>query len=945
MTSEAVLRAFAELSKSAPQVRRDVIGDSRLFLLQQYDALKIFQSGSGPIAALPPVAGPGGLRRKATETSHLESRVLAAAALHKHEQLLRVGWIWFSGTVKEGDDSVTYCFPALSVPVERRMLIGSSLRTVGDAEITELIESADVRSRLLRTSQFGGGALYDHISGETLEYHGVDQRLLPRLTKLMAWCNNVARAAGLDVVESMTVDQESPLARRWEPGIALHVGCALYLDRPAPVGTRRESLLKLAALPKLDESAFAKIYGESPVATTQPRPVLAVRPLSRRQLQIAEEVGARELSVISGAPGTGKTHMLTVLALDAISQGQSVLVAASSPHAVDVLVDHFARTPGPTPVAFGGSRHGTRLARELSELISTHTGVEARRDVALRDEELLASAATMLEAEEEARRLERDPLHRIRVSEELDRAGDLEELERIVGEMEGRSPAAWWSRLRNKSVVRSRLRGDGNLRAQIERVRRLSDAQRLLASGGLQLGALLDDAVQFEAAAADDRGRRVTGAWLERVSRRDDDVLAKISSAIGASRDSRRHMLERIDPARLVTAAPLWVGSVRDVDDVLPTVAAMFDLVILDEASQIDQINAANALVRARRAVICGDPQQLGHVSFTSDEAIDAAARLNGLDSGTLNTRAHSAFDVASMRVPASVLDEHFRSAPHLIEFSSRRFYGGQVHTATRHPNNESADHIDISIVDGHRDSKKVNEAEVAACLAVADELVEQGWDSIGFVSPFRAQADALEEAVLDRYRLEEIDHFGFRVGTVHGFQGDERRVIIASWAVGADEGDGPWRFVNQKNLFNVMVTRARERLVVVTSNPNPPGLAGEYVRWSQPLENLVRDVDDPDGWTDRVARAVQDTGVTTRVGYRVGRHVVDLVIGSGEDAVAVDCSPHPDGPEAHLDRALLLRRTGWRTADAFQSRWGDRVGQLAIELGSKYSHAERDNT
>lgn len=68
----------------------------------------------------------------------------------------------------------------------------------------------------------------------------------------------------------------------------------------------------------------------------------------------------------------------------------------------------------------------------------------------------------------------------------------------------------------------------------------------------------------------------------------------------------------------------------------------------------------------------------------------------------------------------------------------------------------------------------------------------------------------------------------------------------------------------------------------------------------------------------NRVAETLGDTGVPVRIGYRVGHHMIDIVVGDGIQAIAVDCGPHPDGAAAHIDRALMLRRAGWRTADAY---------------------------
>ena len=256
---------------------------------------------------------------------------------------------------------------------------------------------------------------------------------------------------------------------------------------------------------------------------------------------------------------------------------------------------------------------------------------------------------------------------------------------------------------------------------------------------------------------------------------------------------------------------------------------------------------------------------------------------------------------------------------------------------ATRHPANEASDHIRISVVEGSRNKQKVNEVEVEECLRLVAEYISMGSRSIGLISPFRAQADALEEAILDKYRLEEIDAYGLRVGTVHSYQGDERDVLIMSFGVGTEEPDSSWRFVNQKTLFNVMVTRAREDAVVVTSRAEPPGLAGEYEKWAQPLTDLIADLGSTDPWVNRVASALTDQGVPVRIGYQVGRHVIDVVAGAGEHAVAIDCRPHTDGASTHMDRAMTLRRSGWRTADAYQTMWGDNPGQFAIELCSRY--------
>ena len=113
-------------------------------------------------------------------------------------------------------------------------------------------------------------------------------------------------------------------------------------------------------------------------------------------------------------------------------------------------------------------------------------------------------------------------------------------------------------------------------------------------------------------AAREDRRRRGRGAARD------------LATALRAGRRQRRRLLRALDGRAVVQALPLWVGTLRDVEDLLPDTPALFDLVILDEASQIDQVLGAAALLRARRAVIVGDPRQLRHVSFVGDDQVRA---------------------------------------------------------------------------------------------------------------------------------------------------------------------------------------------------------------------------------------------------------------------------------------------------------------------------------
>ncbi|WP_335618130.1 AAA domain-containing protein [Lentzea guizhouensis] len=405
-------------------------------------------------------------------------------------------------------------------------------------------------------------------------------------------------------------------------------------------------------------------------------------------------------------------------------------------------------------------------------------------------------------------------------------------------------------------------------------------------------------------------------------------------AAVGPA--ARRRGLAEINSRHLVSALPLWVGTLADVEDILPPVPGMFDLVIIDEASHVDQPLAAPALLRGRSAVIGGDPRQLRHVSFVSDQAVQAAVEAEGTTAlrDRLDVPKVSLFDAGAACSGVLWLDEHHRCAPHLIGFAATRFYDGKIALLTTHPSIADVDCIDVEHVPGERSAQGVNQAEIDAVLAHLRKRVAAGVRSIGVVTPFRAQADALEEALLNELTLDEITSGGVRVGTVHGVQGSEFDEVVISLA--ADERPGGWRFVNDRNLLAVLTTRARRLVHVITSAAEPPGLVGEYLAHAEvpPTETAGTEPDDP--WTASLAEELRAAGLVVRTGYPVGQWRVDLVVGAKGEAVAVETRPHPHGAQAHLARWRALTHAGWRVHDAFGSRFDHDPARAAVELAQE---------
>jgi len=265
----------------------------------------------------------------------------------------------------------------------------------------------------------------------------------------------------------------------------------------------------------------------------------------------------------------------------------------------------------------------------------------------------------------------------------------------------------------------------------------------------------------------------------------------------------------------------------------IPMEAGYFDLVVIDEASQCDIASALPLLYRAKRSVIIGDPMQLRHISALTRPRDSELQYKYGLVETRLGWMysVSSLFDVAAGIVsPGSIvkLRDHHRSHADIIGFSNEAFYEGQLRVATRYKQlkrpNVNEPGIVWQDVGGSvtrpRDGGAQNAVEAQALTdAVANLLVARGYTgTVGVVTPFRAQAQVLQEMLSSRPEIEQVaGRAELLVDTVHKFQGDERDVMFFSPVVSSGISPGALSFLRGNgNLFNVAITRARALLHVV---------------------------------------------------------------------------------------------------------------------------------
>lgn len=949
--AKSVLEVLAELSPSGDSHESRLAAKLDWFRWLPMHAVSLFASAvnRGEVSIIYPP------EMFAVEIdSYLGERLAAVDQLRFAQRSLRVGWLFVAGRTKAAGGRSTRVFtPLVTVPVKvDRLMFKTRLVPAGDVELSPLIEDVEKRERLEDSIEVGGGAFTD--LGEVIE---VPERLLARLRRLKGFASEAAEAAGFDARTVVPVNG-GPEGLADKQDLVIVAGAAVFALHD--IG----GLSRAATLRAWDEdrlatwTAFHSLYVTEWEIADEPEVersevIESPYPLSRSQCTALQHSRTDPLTVVAGPAGTGKSHTVAAIGLDAIARGQSVLVTARSDAAVDALIDLFERAPATTPVIFGSAER----REELSEWLAAGRYRPTTRSI-------LDHAKRALEEAVQARDDARDAIiHQLQIELVLqdhdgevtaaraeapglfDFDADVDAMSKLRSQLVGE--ASGWRRRRRRRAVLRELSKRYGVPADVD-VGRLVHLLSLARADHAARQVALDGVTVSrwdELATWDKETKRRTSEWLAlnardpaRFDRRNLRAIAALATALRSGRAARRAQLARLDDRDLTRALPIWVGTLPDVDDLLPPVPGLFDLVIFDEASSIEQPLAASGLLRASRAVVVGDPRQLRHVSFLADdrihEAVDALPSDDPALHALLDVRRNSLFDAAAGAAPVVTLDEHFRSAPHLVEFVLDEFYEGEVTVATRSPASQAV-HCSAAIrLSGRRDERGVVVPEVARIVKELNDLKRNGARSVGVVTPFRAQADALEDAVLDTFRAEALERMDLRVGTAHAFQGNERDVVLVSLGIGEGDGPGTWRHVEDPHLLAVLLTRARQRMSILYSADPPAG--GPLARYLAQVDLPARTpepVPIADAWTERVFSDLSSAGAEVSMGYPCGRHVLDLCVGDASSYVGVETRVHPEGPEAHIERHLELGRAGWPLRDAFPSRWRDRPGELVIDL------------
>ena len=712
--------------------------------------------------------------------------------------------------------------------------------------------------------------------------------------------------------------------------VSLLPASALALtDRSKNVAGLLHELDQIQALsPGYYPPSLLALLGQATPTVTAPTPVSDLAPalLSPAQKEIVHSVSHRPLTVCHGPPGTGKSFTIAAAALDQVARQQSVLIACRSNEAADVIHEKIRELLPNSPIVLraGKSKHLKELKSFLDQLLS-NSFVEPCEPHPWSNQGYSSPAQinTDLAALEE-------------------KLTDFLQDALVAGQWYHPETDSLWASLRRWFHELKNHRGLLLLewtqilhRLHAKRLRSIDAFHKNLHQHTLCSG--------------------MKSPWFHETLRNYRTALGRRDAA------NQEASLLALDHANLLNLFPIWITTTDDIHRVLPLNPGLFDLVVIDEATQCDLASCLPILLRGKRTLLTGDPQQLRHLSFLSRDRLASLGKIHGLSGEqgeTFDFRRTSLIDRALEETGTSsgtiFLSEHFRSLPELIRFSNQHFYHGSLRFM-REPENlkPRPSGLKLHRLQGTKGDDGVNHAEITHTIEAYRQLLADREEdsslpvaSLGFLSPFRAQVEAFLQRVQEELPSSDLSKLlrqhDLIAGTAHSFQGAERDIVHLSLTLDPSSSASTRRFLERPDVFNVSVTRAREELHILHS------LDHHDLPLDSLLQNYLLGALDPheaaatspstalahDTLPDLIS-TLQKSGWNVLSSQSLAGIPVDLLLQQGEQIIAIDLvgTPGTEGLPISLPKSLLLKRAGVPLLPVSIAEWTTRKEEVLAAL------------
>lgn len=458
-------------------------------------------------------------------------------------------------------------------------------------------------------------------------------------------------------------------------------------------------------------------------------------------------------------------------------------------------------------------------------------------------------------------------------------------------------------------------------------------------------------------------------SWMHlknRVSKPQSEALAAFALSMrqygmGGGRYAPTHMRnarQSLDVGK--GAVPVWIMPMNMIHQLFPNPkAGMFDVVIFDEASQVDT-RGLNIAYLGKKLLVVGDDEQVSPTSFTVQSTVtDLIARhMSDIPNSVHFSTTSSLFDIAKIKMTDIVtLTEHFRCIEELIGFSNALSYNGKLKVLRDQLPKERLDPVleAVFVEDGYEETNgQINKPEAEKIVEKLQEMlndtkykdtVENGVTrpmTFGIISLLgKDQTKHITKLISEKISSKEIEKRQIICGDPYVFQGDERDVILLSMIKGCDQ-DNPNANImpytvnkkENKQRINVAMSRARNKMILFHSIPkdklqNPDDLRKMVIDWfynhkteerKAGLQRIREEVERgrASEFEYQVAEIIINKGYKVVPQWEVAGYRIDLVVQGENSKLAIEC----DGDKYHnaidkwqedIEREEILMRSGWK--------------------------------
>jgi len=432
--------------------------------------------------------------------------------------------------------------------------------------------------------------------------------------------------------------------------------------------------------------------------------------------------------------------------------------------------------------------------------------------------------------------------------------------------------------------------------------------------------------------------------WLNKLNSTNSEDQESVAKFFYASEQLQRYVEKesfkklfvdwKKNMKRILGFLPIWVITNLSAKNSIPLENNLFDILIIDEASQCDIASAFPLFYRAESVVIIGDPKQLKHISLLNQEQDEQIAEDNNVKNlfNDYSYTKNSLYDLAEKicidnRYEPILLNEHYRCSRGIITFSNENFYDNLLHVLTDElrlkPPDDLLSHgiiwYDICGKTIH-DESSYNTEEAEYVVRLLEKLTSMyGTDiSFGVVTFFRAQMELITQKITSSENLRNID---ITVGTAHRFQGDEKDIIIFSPAVSSGVKSGTLAWIDSTSqLLNVAITRAKTAVIVVGDKKTclkAKGVLSELVQYAQsPRTDASINTNDKILFYD----SLNKNKIQVLQGYWARckdnkKYRIDFVLFIHKNKYAFYIRDTPEDKNVcfDFDRYIALRNEGWK--------------------------------